>query len=193
MGTLTRRELPGAGDSLAQLHDRQARRESASIVDGLASVAVRSGNPVQEPRKANNAVLLLNGAHVGFKLEKDGTRVDGQPGSSVGKQSSFSASATVTGVQFVRANAQDALAVLSATADVTFINCQFVRSTEDAADWVQIAAGGKARFIGCSFIGIAAGGTVVNNAGAAGNVGIIGCSNKTGRPHANVTVVFETT
>jgi len=193
MGTLTRRELPGAGDSLAQLHDRQARGAAADVVGSLATTAVAAGQPVQERLKSGNALMLLAGSHLGFSLNKDGTRVQGQPGAGVGKLVTITGDAELEGIDFNRADVATALVEVKGTATVIFTNCRFIRSTADQADWVTVSAGCKAHFIGCFFLGVAAGGNVVNNAGAAANVGIIGCSNKTGRSHLNVTSIFETT
>ena len=136
---------------------------------------------------------LLAGEHGGAFFDTNDS-VDGFSGAAFTSQVTAKGSATFTGIRFVSDGTASPLVQLTATAKCIFNNCTFERKpTDTALSWVQMDTGSKSVFNGCRFIGAPAAGSVVNNAGAAGNAGIVGCINSTGRAHVNVTSIFEVT
>ena len=125
----------------------------------------------------NNNMFLSAEDHV-FGLEKDGTRIDGIPGTtnSIDPLNLSVSVTTIYGVEFIGA------INISANASVTFNNCRFNKG-------IAIEAGGKAHFNSCYYKNTG----VINNAGIAANVYVIGCINKTGLVHTNATIIAETT
>lgn len=143
---------------------------------------------------APRRVLLLAGDHGGLLLPADADDVlAGLPGAFFGGRVVVRSKARFEGLEFRSADPATALVMLHTTARVLFINCRFVRSTQDTGDWVAMANGARASFVGCQFLGVTGAGTVVNNAGVALDAGIVGCVNLTTRAHVNVTTIFEVT
>lgn len=189
---MTAQEQPARGMEPREDFNQQGRGVSASVVGALAISIIAAGQPPIEPQSADNGVLLLSGDHGGARLTKPGTILAGQPGARVRLALSISADATVRDLLFDSPGALAFLVAVSNNATVVFQNCRFRKKATDTGDYVTLTSGCKAHFIGCFFEGTPSVGNVVNNAGAALNCFIIGCSNKTGRVHVNVTTLAET-
>ena len=107
----------------------------------------------------------------------------------------FSNVASVHNVRFVgssKENNADSLCELESGAVVFFVGCHFQKPKGASGTFVDVKAGAKAHFIGCWFGPSGVTGTVINNAAAAGDVGVIGCHNATGIGFAGITNVFST-
>lgn len=137
-------------------------------------------------------MLLLSGDHGGALLPSGGDDyLLGAPGATFSQKVAVNGVAVFEGILFDGTGKQPCVSI-AASARCIFNNCTFRQPKESTANYVAIASGGKAAFNGCRFTGTPGSGTVVTNAGVAGNAGIVGCLNTTGRPHnANVTVIFE--
>ncbi len=186
-------EQPGIGMSPREGFNQQGRSLVASVVGGIATSVIAAGQPLLLPKSADNDVLLLAGDHGGGKLSTPGLVLQGQPGSRVTGLVRFTADTSIRGVLFDSPGHLAALCTLDKNCTVVFAGCRFRKTRLDVGNYVTMTAGCKAHFVGCFFEGTPAAGNVVNNAGLAANLFIIGCSNKTGRLHANVTTIAETT
>lgn len=160
---------------------------------------VLPGHVLEESRVFFNSFQLTEGEYGGGRLLKPHTRVQGTAGSRFTRLLRLELDCVIEGVQFHSALRQvgrdndGALVTLTAAARVVFRGCQFHKEASDAGDFVTIASGGKAEFIGCTFTGGDNATFCVNNAGAAGNVHILGCYRETAAAHLAVTTVTEMT
>jgi hypothetical protein len=181
------------GASLTDQQQQQARTAAGIGVSLLGDRVVYPGEQLLESKVAGNSLFLLAGPHAGATLTKPNTRIVGAPGARILRLVTAQADCCFEGVIFARGDDNAARLVdLAAAATVLFHNCRFEKSASDAGEFVRLAAGARAHFIGCVFGPAMAAGNVVNNAGVAGNVSIVGCSNKTGQAHVNVTILSET-
>lgn len=139
-------------------------------------------------------MLLLAGDHGGALLPAGGDDyLLGAPGATFSRRVVVNGVAVFDGLLF-DGDGRSPCVSMSSAARAIFMNCEFRQPRESTSNYVEMASGAKASFNGCRFTGSPASGTVVTNAGAALNAGIVGCVNLTGRPHnANVTTIFEVT
>jgi len=196
------RELQVVSATPLDVHNQRKRDDDQRVQASLGQQVLTPQDPVQETLTRGNAWLLGAGDHGGFNLKAPYGFLQGVPGSII-KDSNVTLEAeglTIEGVIFLAsaqqsANAGALVSVTSGT--VVFTHCLFLKpqSGTQSGDFVIIADGAKAIFIGCQFGPTQANGQyAVNHLGAvATDVGIIGCSNKTGLAHNNVTTVFEVT
>lgn len=172
------------------------RNEFHSTVNAIGQNVVKPGDSLDEDLLKDNGFYLLSGTHVGFEWDKPGGRITAAPGAKMNRLAVFGSEAHVEGLDFIGSEGEnnvDHLVQIKATGDVTFVNCRFIKDESMPPTFVKIESGGKARFIGCFFGGtIATAGSVINNSGAAANVGVI-ASNKTGNALGTATAVFVTT
>ena len=147
-----------------------------SIAQELA--VTPAGTVIRENKLQNNVFHLGPGNHLKTTISKQGTVIKGIIGAyfsgllTVNEDASLNAS----GIRF------DKGATIKGTSTVIFTDCVFEAP-------VSMENGAKAHFIGCQFIDEGN----VNNAGAAANAYIIGCSRTSGVANVNVTVIAETT
>jgi len=167
---MTRREIRHA-PTIQRDWSLADREDTAVKVGALGDVVVRPGDPLDEGRIVDNAMLLLAGDHGKMRTLKS-TRLDGSPGALASGPSEFSHDESVSGLSF-----KDTVAI-GASARVRFFNCTFHKV-------VTMTSGGEARFFGCAFVDIAA----INNAGAPLNAQALGCLRTSGVAHTNVTLV----
>ena len=161
----------------ADPRDQLNLQDRDGLVRNFTNIGLRSsGNTSALPRVQNNSTLLGVGTHI-LDNSKTGTRFDGVPGAvcSSAKQV-FSASTTsVSGIDFPN------IVQINATSSVIFNNCRIFNT-------ITMLAGAKAHYVGCTFLDKG----TVQNSGIAANAYIIGCINKTGIAHSNVTIIAET-
>lgn len=165
------------------------------IVNGLGLAVLRPGDAVEETLNRDNSFFLTSGDHLGFTSEKAGTKVVAAAGVRITRLVTIEQDAHIEGVEFFSPggeNNETQLVYLTASANVTFVNCRFRRLSSQSALCVFAESGATARFVGCDFLGSNATGTVFSHAGAAGNIGVLG-SNTTGAGLGTVTSVFVTT
>lgn len=184
--------------------DLPARRGREETRRGLNALRLILPTDVQEEQFAlDNRRILTPGEFGSLPMAKPGTWVRGFPGTlSTGILDIPVASTRgiIEGVHFYSATA-NWLARVSASSNMVFMGCVFEKGPNapmsavpaDELCYVNVLNGGKAVFVGCTFQGTPAAGIVVLNAAAApaGNAQIVGCSNRTGQAHSNVTVVGE--
>lgn len=194
------RELQTVQSTPLDTHNQAKRDDDQRIQASLGQQILTPQDPLTEVRTTDNAWLLGSGDHGGLAIKAPNGSLIGVPGAVVKDTlATISAEGTlISGVTFQATTAQAASAarlvdVLSGT--VVFTNCRFEKTlggTTDG-DFVRIADGAKAVFIGCFFGPVQTTGALcVNHLGTtATDVGLIGTSNKTGLADANVTVVFQ--
>jgi hypothetical protein len=180
-------------DANARLNQVERDGVAASVA-AMGLTVVQPGTAIEEVRIVDNGLYLAAGLHSGATLTKDGTEIQAAPGARVEKQWKISTTGVIriTGVRFTSVD-QQALITISATSTVVFTNCVFNKAEPSATtSFVSIEAGGKVSFVGCWFSpSKATAGFVVDNAGAAPNVYLVGGVNTTGQPHNNVVVLSE--
>lgn len=191
-----RENLPVDGGR-EQVEDWHARKSAFDVVDQLGSRIVEPGGTVP-PQELRQSLFLLAGSHNGFECAGDVWRVVGAPGAQVrGRVVVTSGVVTFSGVIFRGSAGQDNVAALvevASEATAVFEGCHFLRDAPSSGVVASIKSGGKAHFLGCVMEPVnPATSAAVDNAGVAGNVYIIGCSNLTGAAHNNVTTIAETT
>jgi len=162
----------------------------------------QEGQPFSEPKNANNVVLEAPVTHPGGRVTRVGTRILGLGEVRMTGPLEImptSVQTYVSGVHFY-SDREPWLVQIPAAGHVVFLGCVFEKGPTapmslvpaNGQCYVNVLAGGAASFVACVFQGVpAVGGLIVNNQGAAINVGIVGCSNRTGQAHGAVTMVFE--
>jgi len=182
--------LPRTNDRLP-VKDYAERDDVRKRVDALGLTL--AGETLTEKAARDNVVVLAPGVHTLPSVATPGLLVEGF-GRALVKSGVLVGSADVVfdGIHF--AGVDSPIVTVAAAARVVFRSCVFERTDArlSAADnYVSVFAGGLAIFVGCVFRGAQTAGVIVTNAGGAANVGIVGCSNRTGRAHNNVTTIFE--
>lgn len=165
------------------------------VVNGLGQRILLPGDAIEERLERDNSFLLTSGDHLGWRVEKAGTRVVGAAGARVTRLATFENDCHVEGVEFYSpqdSNNPDYLVYLSAESDTTFVNCRFRRLSSQVATCIFAENGAKARFVGCHWSGGNGTGTLVSHTGAALNIGLLG-SNKLGVGLGNASAIFITT
>ena len=130
---------------------------------------VPSKGQLVEQLKVGNTFNLPSSEFPFYRTRSDDTSITGNNSTIKGLETSHRLQ--VTGVRFTET------VTVTATGNATFTNCKF-----DVQ--VAIAAGGRASFVGCIFV------VNINNAGAVGNVGVLG-GIRLGAAHTNCTVIWE--
>ena len=172
------------------------RNEFHSAVNRIGQNVIQPGDTLDESLFKDNGFYLLAGEHVGFEWSASGNRIVAAPGAQITRLVTFNSEAHVQGVDFIAtegSNNTDYLCKINSLGDVTFVNCRFYKEQFMEPTFIEIVSGGKARFVGCWFGGlIDAAGDVINNAGPAGNVGVL-AANKTTNVIGAATGIFITT
>ncbi len=136
-------------------------------INGLQLVPVRG--QLVDTKKANNTFNLPSSTFPFYKTSSDDTSISGNNSEMEGLEANHRLK--VSGVRFTDT------VTLKSQAVAMFTNCYFTKQ-------VVVESGGRATFSDCVFA------ENVNNAGAVGNVGILGCT-RLGAMHINVTIIFE--
>lgn len=175
----------------ADAKNMELRDQTALVISNLAQGIVTAQDDVAEPLTSDNRLMLLAGTFTGITLRKPNTTLLGQPGAIIVGPMNLYAGSTFTNIDFIgKSNLAIAYLTESAT-PVVFQGCTFTKTQGIGGDYIVMSAGAKAVFIGCKFFGNQTTDFVVNNAGLASDVGIVGCYNGTGRTYQNATIVFE--
>ena len=171
--------------------NHQVRDDLAALVDTIElQIAPAS---FEEPLSSHNSITLSSGVHGGALLDKPDTHVKAVPaGVKMTRRAIFAVDAQVDGVRFTTlfdTSGADSMVELKGTAVVVFRGCTFDKAPADTPTYITVANGAKAIFTGCVFAGATgAAGDLFSHAGAAANVQLVGCYNKTGHIYgANTT------
>jgi len=153
----------------------QDDRQQQELINILKSLNVKYfKNIYNNSRDFLNSALFSSGEHKGFVL-KIQDYISGIPGTQVTANQNFSTSQNIiSSIHF------SGDVTLAATANVIYDKCRFDNQ-------VVISSGGKANFIGCIFY------SNVTNAGALGDVNIVGCLRQSATAHVNCTIICENT
>ncbi len=173
------------------------RRRIADLVDSIGLIP--AGEAPQETLLQNNNILLARGAHGGKTLLAEDTHMAGiGPGAVMDRQVIVRSDAVFDNVTFSQGSG-DPLStstttlIVGTSGTVVARNCIFEMHVDNPYFHVVIQAGGKAVFIGCVFRGGAAAPLdVIRHSGAAADVQVAYCHNKTPRPLANPAFVTLT-
>lgn len=186
-----------SGDAELNQH---LRNDDSQLNSMLGEQIYAPGHPTNEAKEDHNSLLALSGDHAGFSLVKANTLLQGVPGTTYTEHSTVEGHAVLDGLHFRSIGNETnrlKLLTLGVAARVLIRNCVFERISGDPLGvFVSIADGGKAIFTNCIFRSDEASGamktgtgTVVTNAGAAGNVYVGVGFNFTGLAHVNTTLI----
>lgn len=166
------------------------RNSLRGAVKGLAEDFIPPLGPMKQPRVSRNAHLLLSGEHGGWDLDTQETLLRGAPGAIVRRHVRFDGTAMVEGVTFYSPGTTDnteQLITVGPNAVVIFTSCRFYKRPEQPGTFIKVEAGGKVVLSGVDFAPtMTAGGTIIDNAGVALDVMIVG-ANRTGLPLGNAS------
>lgn len=186
-------ETPRIGEKPLETANRNVREAAVQPVAKLGAQIADGKSPLSEALQRDNNIAALAADFGGAMLSKPDTAIQCAPGAIFSRPVTLTQSARMVGAWF-KGNDGGVLAnVSNAAATAIFVGCRFTKPSGANGDYITVANGARAHFIGCLFDGVQAANFAVNNAGAAGNVFIIGCSDKTTVGHNSVTVIAETT
>jgi hypothetical protein len=175
-------------DGALDVNNQQTRDELTAAFNNLG--LLQENEAFVEEADRRNTFNLAPGEFGGATLKKTDSNIWGVAGGSTIKaRLSLDGRHILDGVRFANSPENRGLLVqMSADAVVVFRSCVFERTAGDSApNWVAVANGGKAVFLGCMFLGDGTGGAIITHAGAAANVQVVGCYNGTGIAFAGVT------
>lgn len=185
------RELLEFSKDQIELKNMEIRDDLQRRVTSLASALLLPEDDIVEALPSGNRILLLAGEFPGATLRKPDGLLEGVPGTKFTSALNIYSDYRIVGVDFTSKTILPLVNVAATSNPVVFHNCKFSKTAGVGGDYVTILAGAKVIFSCCLFDGVQTSGTVVNNAGAAPDVGMIGTSNTTGVAHSNVTIVYE--
>jgi len=175
-------ELIGRDPEPVDVFNHEVRDDVSQLLDTLSIEVAPSAFP--EPRSGNNPVSLTKGDHGGARLTKDNTHIRAIPaGARMTRKLVATKDCEIDGVFFTsmpQTGVADELVDIQGTSVVLFRGCVFEKASVDEPTYVAVATGAKAILIGCIFKGnTGSAGDLFSHAGAAGNVQLVGCYNKT--------------
>lgn len=161
------------------VEDRAAALE-ADITRLLNDLSITNpGSEIDEPKNEDNVYFLSSGFFGGANITKPYTMIGGLPDTQITRHVTIkSTRAIIDGVTFRNSDSSTGrLILIQSSSAVLFRNCVFNMTHPDGAKiWIAMEDGAKAVFNGCMWRGgDGTGGNLVSNAGAAGNVQIVGC------------------
>jgi len=160
--------------------DRYTLRE---VVDKSSEDYVAPGREVLQFRRDRNSHTLLAGEHGGWDIDLPETLIRGVPGTVVSRHVRFDSTAVVEGVTFYSPGTTDnnvQLITVGPNAVVVFNSCRFYKTRTQGGSFIKVEAGGKVILNGVDFGPVmTSAGTLIDNAGAALDVLIVG-ANRTG-------------
>jgi hypothetical protein len=168
------------------------RRRMFEMMDSLG--IIMPGESVAEPLKRQNLLLLAPGAHGGNIFKKPDTELHAlAPGAVVTRPLFIEDDAVIDGVIFSAAAGTGPLVTVSGGTTV-FRGCTFEKPEDDTASQVSVTSGPKAILLGCIFrgSGTTASRVVDHPAGAATDVQVAFCYNKTGNTLGNAADITMT-
>jgi len=172
------------------MFNQQVRDDVANVV---AAVGIDGPAParIEEPAPANNAVTLPAGRNFGCRISVADTTVKAlSAGCYMTRKANVEADAVFDGIHFTTStDNSDELVVIRGTSVAVFRNCTFEKGASDSTAFVSVVSGAKALFIGCVFKGNpSVAGNLFDHSGAAGNIQLVGCYNKTTHAYGTATV-----
>jgi len=197
-GNLQATEMLGVGgdekpyDGRMGYFNALVRRRIFEVIGSLGLIA--PGDPITETLKRGNTFALAPGDHGGNIFDKPDTElVAPVPGAVVTKALTINDDAVIDGVVFNTPTGSGALVTVTGGTTV-FRGCTFEKPEDDTSSHVSVASGPKAILIGCVFRGS---GTTANRvvdhpAGAATDVQVAFCYNKTGNTLGNAADITMT-
>lgn len=170
---------PAIGGTNHIIEDRAAALE-ADITRLLNDLNITTPqSELKEPKLEDNVHFLSSGSFGGATFSKAYTTVGGLPDTQITRKVTIESTRSIMdGLNFRNSDSSvGTLILIRAAAAVLFRNCVFNMTHPDGAKvWIQMESGAKAIFSSCMWRGgDGTGGNLVNNAGAAGNVQIVGC------------------
>lgn len=163
------------------LFNMLVRRRISQTVESLG--VVLPGSPMTEWMEKGNVFALSPGNHGGKILTKTDTEIHAPaPGAVITRPLDITADAVIDGVTVAPSSSEGILVTVRAAAKVVFRGCTFEQPGAETSSHVNVEDGGKAVLIGCVFRGSAtsASPVVAHPAGAATDVQVAFCCNKTG-------------
>tara|TARA_R110000824_G_scaffold330135_2_gene516927 strand:+ start:1888 stop:2487 length:600 start_codon:yes stop_codon:yes gene_type:complete len=157
------------------------RRRISQTVESLG--VVLPGNSMTEWMEKNNIFALSPGEHGGKVLTKVDTEIHAPaPGAVITRPLDITADAVIDGVMIAPSSSEGVLVTVRAAAKVVFRGCTFEQPGAETSSHITVEDGGKAVLLGCVFRGSAtsASPVVAHPAGAATDVQVAFCYNKTG-------------
>ena len=175
-------ELLRGRPSSIEVFNHQVRDDLSQLVESLNLQEAPAD--FEEPRGANNAITLSAWEHGGARLGKQDTQITGVPaGVRMTRALVIDADAQVNNVIFTTASTEGVageMVDIRGTSVAVFRGCTFSKASTDEPTYIKVANGAKAIFVGCVFSGnVGASGDLFSHAGAAANVQLVGCYNKT--------------
>ena len=177
-----------AEDDVVDVNNQQSRNVLTDAFNGLN--ILQENEVMVESAERRNNFNLAPGEFAGPILKKmDSTIWSVAAGSTINTKLALNSRHVVDGVRFTSSvDNRGTLVQMSATSVVVFRSCVFHRTVSaPVPNWVAVADGGKAVFLGCMFLGDGTGGAIILSPGAAANVQVVGCYNGTGIAFAGVT------
>lgn len=171
------------------MFNQQLRDDITRVVDTLG-ISGDAPAPIEENSIANNSVTLPRGNNYGCLLKVADTVVEAlTAGCYMTRRATLEADATFDGIHFTSSSSNiDELVDMRGTAVGVFRNCTFEKGNTDSNTFIKVANGAKALFVGCVFKGNpSAAGNLFDHAGAAANIQIVGCYNKTTHAYGTAT------
>ncbi len=184
-------EILKRSTTAVEAFNHQVRDELAALFDTLGLQQAPAA--FEEPMVTLNSINLSAGTHGGANISKPDTHIKAIPGGvDMTRLVTFNYDAQVDGVRFSTefdTGGLSSLVEIKSVAVVIFRGCTFNKASVDAPTYITVANGAKAIFMGCSFTGATgAAGDLFSHAGAAANVQLVGCYNRTGHAYgANTT------
>ena len=186
-----RRVYEIAPDNVRAVHVNQKSRdqEARDSID-----MVRTSDVIEGVKKRDDSLLLQGGEHGGGELSAFKSVMTGLPGAVMTKTLEVKNSGFISNVRFFT-DGDDLLVNVSYNrATVFFMGCHFEKNAKKVATFVEIAAGARVHFIGCSFYPMVnVGGALFSHTGAITSVQVMSCSNTTGQTFGNCTDTATTT
>jgi hypothetical protein len=167
--------IPGI-QSLVEARESDRDGDLTRVVNAIGLAL--PGSSIEEIKNEENVFLLGAGMFGGATLTKPYTHVGGFPGTKVMRFVLLEEKAIIDGITFENApSSVGTLIKVRDTATVLFRNCIFDNSLTDGSKiWIDLESGARCIFVGCLWRGgDGSGGTLVNNAGVAASVHIVGC------------------
>jgi hypothetical protein len=168
--------IPGKKD-VAETRESELQADFSRLVNGLN--ITQAGSKIVETKTKDNTIMLSSGGFGGSRLQKEYTLIGGFADSRMERKVVVVATRlTLDGITFVNSpSSVGTLLSIGPDSVVFFRNCIFNMSQPDGDKiWISMESGARAVFNGCMWRGgDGTGGNLVNNAGAAANVQIVGC------------------
>ena len=177
MSTLPLPYTPPGQQSIVESRESDRNSDVTRLINDLNITP--PGSEIKEQKNENNVYLLSSGSFGGATLTKAYGHVGGLPETVISRKLTIeSTRLIIDGVSFENSDSSTGTLILIRKYSVVlFRDCVFNMTHPDGAKiWIQMESGAKAVFNGCMWRGgDGTGGNLVNNAGAAANVQIVGC------------------